>query len=429
MEMSWRLIEDHEHIHYGFIGKDSKTLGSSDRTSIRGLHPGLLGQDSAPQNELMVKKEYTHNISSKHRISMVKLVALAILLLFSITEISLASAKKPMVTAARREDILFIRCQVCHKIAEQIYNQVEKKQAQISPKRLTFCCLVSVSEYQIIEIAENVCNLKKEETDWILHIDIVEKEDKLELIEQGTEGLCNSECKTHIEHACQEIIGYSDTDVVEFVYKHRPSVDKLANVLCKDLSDACSKSPPPVPKAILILHVPIQLRNFKIRDPPLLAKKSDKGINLLASLCNIYQTSEDEVKSTMEKVNNIIVNILKKEPCPASECKSENLEFIIAASSAKGSKVKDAAIAKALSYADIPNSQIRKVTSSRLLLSKQTLPHYYLTVDTRVDKLMELRSQLNSLQEASSGKRISINDLVIKKLEMDGEGGKKKPET
>uniref|UniRef100_A0A803KYY2 Dihydrolipoamide acetyltransferase component of pyruvate dehydrogenase complex n=1 Tax=Chenopodium quinoa TaxID=63459 RepID=A0A803KYY2_CHEQI len=54
------------------------------------------------------------------------------------------------------------------------------------------------------------------------------------------------------------------------------------------------------------------------------------------------------------------------------------------------------------------------VTAARLLMSKQTIPHYYLTVDTCVDKLMELRSQLNSLQEASGGKRISVNDLVIK---------------
>ncbi|KAG0467108.1 hypothetical protein HPP92_018100 [Vanilla planifolia] len=68
----------------------------------------------------------------------------------------------------------------------------------------------------------------------------------------------------------------------------------------------------------------------------------------------------------------------------------------------------------ALNYSDIPSSQIRKVTASRLLLSKQTIPHYYLTVDTRVDKLIELRSQLNALQEASGGKRISLNDLVIK---------------
>lgn len=68
----------------------------------------------------------------------------------------------------------------------------------------------------------------------------------------------------------------------------------------------------------------------------------------------------------------------------------------------------------ALDYTDIPMSQIRKITASRLLLSKQTIPHYYLTVDTCVDKLMSLRSQLNSLQEASGGARISVNDLVIK---------------
>lgn len=67
-----------------------------------------------------------------------------------------------------------------------------------------------------------------------------------------------------------------------------------------------------------------------------------------------------------------------------------------------------------LDYTDIPVAQIRKVTASRLLLSKQTIPHYYLTVDTCVDKLMELRSQLNKLQEASGGKKLSLNDLVIK---------------
>ncbi|KAL3511659.1 hypothetical protein ACH5RR_024376 [Cinchona calisaya] len=72
------------------------------------------------------------------------------------------------------------------------------------------------------------------------------------------------------------------------------------------------------------------------------------------------------------------------------------------------------ATAASIDYADIPHSQIRKVTASRLLLSKQTIPHYYLTVDTCVEKLMELRTQLNSLQEASGGKRISVNDLVIK---------------
>ncbi|CAJ1950879.1 unnamed protein product [Sphenostylis stenocarpa] len=77
------------------------------------------------------------------------------------------------------------------------------------------------------------------------------------------------------------------------------------------------------------------------------------------------------------------------------------------------SKAKGATDA-ALDYTDIPVSQIRKVTASRLLLSKQTIPHYYLTVDACVDKLMSLRTKLNSLQEASGGSRISVNDLIIK---------------
>ncbi|XP_010534922.1 PREDICTED: dihydrolipoyllysine-residue acetyltransferase component 2 of pyruvate dehydrogenase complex, mitochondrial [Tarenaya hassleriana] len=80
---------------------------------------------------------------------------------------------------------------------------------------------------------------------------------------------------------------------------------------------------------------------------------------------------------------------------------------------AKPSKGVDAKV-PALDYVDLPHSQIRKVTASRLSFSKQTIPHYYLTVDTCVDKLMDLRSQLNLLQESSGGKRISVNDLVIK---------------
>ncbi|KAJ6794675.1 Uncharacterized protein M6B38_230115 [Iris pallida] len=152
---------------------------------------------------------------------------------------AIAGPKKKLNSVARKEDIPFIRCQVCQKIAQQIHSQVSAKDSQISPKKVT--------EYQIIEIVENVCNLKKQEADWILQIDIVENGDKLELVDQGTEGQCNSECKT-IERACQEIISYSDTDVAEFVYKKKPSVDRLVEYLCNDLSEACSVKPPPVPK-------------------------------------------------------------------------------------------------------------------------------------------------------------------------------------
>ncbi|KAL6839595.1 hypothetical protein ACP4OV_030534 [Aristida adscensionis] len=151
-----------------------------------------------------------------------------------------AAAQKKPATAARREDIPYIRCQVCERMAREISAQVAKKQQPLPPSK-------KVPEIEIIEIAENVCNLKKQEADWMLRIDIVEKGDKLELVEQDEEGHCNAECKT-IERACQEVIGYADTDVAEFVYKNNPSVDQLMQFLCKDLSKACSKAPPPVPK-------------------------------------------------------------------------------------------------------------------------------------------------------------------------------------
>ncbi|PRQ37396.1 hypothetical protein RchiOBHm_Chr4g0402141 [Rosa chinensis] len=61
---------------------------------------------------------------------------------------------------------------VCEKLAAQLHHQVENKRAEVEPKK--------ISEYQIIEITENVCNLKKAEVDWILLIDIVEQGDKLQ---------------------------------------------------------------------------------------------------------------------------------------------------------------------------------------------------------------------------------------------------------
>ncbi|KAJ4720414.1 Retinoblastoma-related protein [Melia azedarach] len=80
--------------------------------------------------------------------------------------------------------------------------------------------------------------------------------------------------------------------------------------------------------AILIIHVPVRFRNFNIHDSSRFVKKGDKGVDLVASLCNNYDTSEDDLRKSMEKTNNIIANILKKKPLLASECKTENLENI-----------------------------------------------------------------------------------------------------
>lgn len=45
---------------------------------------------------------------------------------------------------------------------------------------------------------------------------------------------------------------------------------------------------------------------------------------------------------------------------------------------------KMAAVDFSLSYVDVPHSQIRRITAQRLLESKQTIPHYYLSVEVQV---------------------------------------------
>ncbi|KAL6003597.1 hypothetical protein ACLOJK_023830 [Asimina triloba] len=132
----------------------------------------------------------------------------------------------------------------------------------------------------------------------------------------------------------------------------------------------------------------------------------------------LYRTSKLEyVKKWKLKISNNQF-LLRRLKCKANhkqriDMRTLDLVRVGGASSTKA-QVSKGTTSTTLDYTDIPLSQIRKVTASRLLLSKQSIPHYYLTVDTCVDKLMVLRSELNSLQEASGGKRISVNDLVIK---------------
>jgi len=53
---------------------------------------------------------------------------------------------------------------------------------------------------------------------------------------------------------------------------------------------------------------------------------------------------------------------------------------------------------------------MRKTIARRLTESKQQVPHFYMTVDCRIDALLDLRKQLNARGEA----KVSVNDMVIK---------------
>ena len=61
----------------------------------------------------------------------------------------------------------------------------------------------------------------------------------------------------------------------------------------------------------------------------------------------------------------------------------------------------------------VPHTSIRKVIARRMLESKQTVPHFYLTVDFEIDALLTARSAINAVVE-KKGTKVSVNDMVIK---------------
>ena len=74
------------------------------------------------------------------------------------------------------------------------------------------------------------------------------------------------------------------------------------------------------------------------------------------------------------------------------------------------------------SYELVPHDGMRKVIARRLTESKQTIPHFYVSVDVSLDHLMNLRERLNNSapksKEGIPAFKISVNDFIIKAMAM-----------
>ena len=64
-------------------------------------------------------------------------------------------------------------------------------------------------------------------------------------------------------------------------------------------------------------------------------------------------------------------------------------------------------------YEEVPLDGMRRTIAARLTEAKQTIPHFYLRREVRLDNLMAFREQLNKQLEAR-GVKLSVNDFIIK---------------
>uniref|UniRef100_UPI00356406A7 2-oxo acid dehydrogenase subunit E2 n=1 Tax=Shimia sp. TaxID=1954381 RepID=UPI00356406A7 len=101
-------------------------------------------------------------------------------------------------------------------------------------------------------------------------------------------------------------------------------------------------------------------------------------------------------------------------PAPAAAATTPAAAPAPAAAAPKGADAASVArLYAGRSFTELPLDGMRKTIAARLTEAKQTIPHFYLRRDIRLDALLKFRAELNA-QLASRGVKLSVNDFIIK---------------
>jgi len=157
--------------------------------------------------------------------------------------------------------------------------------------------------------------------------------------------------------------------------------------------------------------------NIKDKD-----KEEDKKESFEKKNITIDKNQNDKNDKSISYIEEKFLNESKKENFKASPfvkkiAKNKNIDLMtIKGSGPEGRIIKrdiqDLSLEKIdLKQGEVPSS-IRKIIATRTTVTKQTVPHFYITIESNVDKLLEMRLKIN----ANSKVKISINDILVKAL-------------
>ncbi len=65
-------------------------------------------------------------------------------------------------------------------------------------------------------------------------------------------------------------------------------------------------------------------------------------------------------------------------------------------------------------YTEIPTTKMRRIIARRLTEAKSTIPHFYLSVDCEIDRVADLRKDLNARGAEGGDYKLSLNDFIIR---------------
>jgi pyruvate dehydrogenase E2 component (dihydrolipoamide acetyltransferase) len=166
---------------------------------------------------------------------------------------------------------------------------------------------------------------------------------------------------------------------------------------------AVSEDAPPAPPA------PKDSRGARVKASPLARRMAQQaGIDLtqLSGSGPQGRIVKADIEAAMEK------GVGKAAPAEAAAPAAAAQAGAPATAAAPGGKA--FADQMGMEYEQEPLSGMRKVIARRLSESKQTVPHFYLTIDCEMDELLEVRKELNARAGDSGDYKLSVNDFVIR---------------
>ena len=169
-----------------------------------------------------------------------------------------AHAKKatPWKEGAVKSDVKYVRCSVCELAARELHRQVKALREEAAGSR------GKLAEADILDLTDKVCDPERSEGEWIAKLDMVEQADgSMALVEHDDFGECMAECRT-MQRACEKTLEDAAVDIAEVLYRGEAGRAAISQALCRELSGACHKKAPKLPK-----ERPSGGDNFVVADP------------------------------------------------------------------------------------------------------------------------------------------------------------------
>lgn len=223
---------------------------------------------------------------------------LVLCLLFAVAE-AMFGAQKPANPI--KADLPYIECAVCQELAAALVKHVEEMPPPPQPAgRVGSRGKVpkgKVSEADVSDLLENVCNPKEKQGRWLSTFDLVSKNGLVELETQSGPGKCNRECQT-IAQSCTDLFGKIEDSVDDLqvaLWKGRGK-EEITETLCGELSEVCPRKTnmKPVERKVDEEFRPMSDKDIEMEE--LMSK-----LQGMPGMGGSSMMSADDLQSSMEK--------------------------------------------------------------------------------------------------------------------------------